>query len=75
MVWGCFRGAKDRGGLYFLSKNVTIKDDNYIEVLKEHLLVFYDIRECDFFMHNGAPAHRSKGVKKFLTDNNIEVLD
>ena len=49
--------------------------DNYIEVLKEIFLVFYDINECDFFMHDGVSAHSSKGVKKFLTDNNIEVSD
>lgn len=60
---------------YFLSKNVAMKGDYYIEVLKEHLLVFYDIHAFDFLMHDGALAHRSKSVEKFLTDNNIEALD
>ena len=26
-------------------------------------------------MHDGAPAHKSKTVSKFLTDNNIPVLE
>ena len=75
MVWGCFSGERGRGGIYFLPKNVTMKGDNYIEVLREHLLRFYGIHGCDFFMHDGAPAHKSKVVKAFLDEQNIEVLD
>ncbi|KAG0729791.1 Transposable element Tcb1 transposase [Chionoecetes opilio] len=75
MVWGGFSGNKGRGGLYFLPKNVTMKGANYIEVLRDHLLVPYAIHECEVFMQDSAPAHRSKVVQKFLTDNNIPVLD
>ncbi|KAK4323716.1 hypothetical protein Pmani_005597 [Petrolisthes manimaculis] len=75
MVWGSFSGYKGSGGLYFLPKNVTMKGANYIEVLRDHLLVPYDIHECEVFMQDSAPAHRCKAVTKFLTDNNIPVLD
>ena len=75
MVWGAFSGGKGRVGLYFLPKNVTMKGSNYIDVLKEHLLSFWSIHECNYFMHDGAPAHRSKVVKKFLADTEIEILD
>lgn len=75
MVWGAFSGNKGRGGLYFLPKNITMKSTNYIEVLREHLLTFWDIHECDFFMQDGAPAHKSKAVKSFLDDHNIAVLE
>lgn len=43
MVWGAFSGNMGRGGLYFLPKNVTMKGSNYIKVLEEHLLPFWDI--------------------------------
>lgn len=75
MVWGAFSGNKGRGGLYFLPKNVTMKGSNYIDVLRDHMLDIWDIHECDHFMHDGAPAHKSKQVKKFLNDNNISVLE
>ena len=75
MAWGAFSGNKGRGGLYFLPKNVTMKSANYIEVLREYLLTFFDIHKCDFFMQDGAPAHKSKAVKTFLDDHNIAVLE
>ena len=74
MVWGAFRGNLGRAGLYFLSKN-TIRGSNYIDVLKDHLLTFWRIHQCDYFMQDGAPAHRSKTVTKFLEDSNIRVLE
>lgn len=75
MIWGCFSGEKGRGGLYFLPKNVTMKGANYIDVLRGHMLPFYQIHSCELFMHDGAPAHRSRAVKTFLNQQNIEVLD
>lgn len=75
MVWGCFSGAKGRGGLYFLPKNVTMKASNYIEVLREHLLDMWDIHGCEFFMQDGAPSHCAKSVKSFLANNNIALLE
>jgi len=61
--------------LYFLPKNVTMRGSNYINVLKEHLLAFWRIHQCDHVMHDGAPGHKSKIVTKFLNDNNINVLE
>ena len=75
MVWGAFSGNKGRGGLYFLPKNVTMRGTNYLEVLKQHMLPFWEIHRCEFFMHDGAPAHRSQLVKRFFNDNNISVLE
>ena len=61
---------------------------NYIEILEEYLLtfynihndncflmIFYNIHNCDFFMHDGTPAYKSQAVKDFLNEHNIEVLD
>ena len=75
MVWNAFSGNMGRAGLYFLPKNVTIKGSNYIHVLKDHMLVFWGIHQCDHFMHDRAPAHRSKSVSKFLTKHDIKVLE
>ncbi|KAG7175342.1 Transposable element Tcb2 transposase-like 1 [Homarus americanus] len=75
MVWGTFSGCEGRGGLYFHPKNVTMKGTNYIEVLRDHMLPFWPIHHCHHFMHDGAPAHKSKIVTKFLSDNEIVVLE
>ena len=75
MVWGAFSGNMGRAGLYFLPKNLTMKGNNYNPVLKDHMLAFWKFHWCDFFMHNGAPAHKLKSVSKFLTEYNIKVLE
>ena len=75
MVWGAFSGNKGRGGLYFLPKNVTMRGDKYLRVLDQHMLPFWDIHQCNHFMQDGAPAHRSKVVKKWLKDNHMPVLE
>ena len=74
MMWGAFSGNMGRAGLYFLPKNMTMKGSNYIYVLKHHMLAFWRIHQCDHFMYNGAPAHKSKSISKFLTEHNIKVL-
>ena len=68
MVLGNFRENLGRAGLYFLPKNVTIKGSIYINLLKEHLCTFWRSYQCDYFIHDDAPAHDSKMVTKFLTD-------
>lgn len=75
MVWGAYSGVMGRGGLYFLPKNVTMKGSNYIEMLKDHFLPFWPIHGCKYFMHDGAPAHRSKATQKFFKDELIDVLE
>ena len=75
MVWEAFGGKKGSAGLYFLPKNVTMKGCNYIHILKDHILAYWRIYQCKHFMHDGAPAHKSKTVLKFLTDQNIHTLE
>ena len=75
MVWGAFSGNMGRAGLYFLPKNVTMKSANYMEVLRDHMLNFWPIHDCNLFMHDGAAPHRSKAVKDFLETNKIDVLE
>ena len=58
IVWSAFSENMGHAGLYFLPKNVTIKGSNYIHILKDHMLTFWRIYQCDHFMHDGAPAHK-----------------
>ena len=75
MVWEAFSGNLDRAGLYYLFENVTMKRSNYINASKEHLLAFWRIYQCDHFMHDGAPAHKSKIAAKFINNHNIRVSE
>ena len=75
MVRGAFSGNPGRANLYFLPKNVTMKGSNYVNVLKDHLLRFWRIHRCNYFIHDGAPAYKAKIVKNYLGDNNINVLE
>ena len=75
MVWGAFSGTHERSGLYFLPKNVTMQGSNYLQVLQNHLLPFWVIHQPTHFMHDGAPAHRTKLVKKWLSEENIPTLE
>ena len=75
MVCGAFSENMVRAGFYFLPKNVTMKSANYIEVLRGHMLNFWEIYDCNFFMHDRAPAHKSKALKKFLETKKTDVLE
>ena len=75
MVWGAFSGTHGRGGLYFLPKNVTMRGSNYLQVLQNHLLPFWGIHQPTHFMHDGAPEHPTKLVKKWLSEENIPTLE
>ena len=75
MVWGDFSGDKGKGGLYFIAKNVTMRGDSYLRVLDHHMLPFWDIRQCNHFMQDGDPVHRSRVVKKWIKDNHVPVLE
>jgi arsenate reductase-like glutaredoxin family protein len=74
MVWGSFT-ASGRAGLYFLPKNATMNSDFYISCLNDHLLTFFHIHKCQYFLQDGAPCHTSKKTKKWLADKNIPLLD
>lgn len=39
------------------------------------MLTFWNIHECNYFMSDGAPIHKSKAVNEFLGDSSISVLE
>ena len=75
MVWGCFSGEKGCGHLFFLDKNVNMNAAVYVNVLENHMLPFYRQHENAFFLQDGAPCHRAKSVKKFLSEKNIKLIE
>ena len=75
MVWGSFSGTGGHTGLFFLLKNVTRRADNYIKVLDDHMLPFYEIHGCENFWQDNAPCHKAKKVMKWLSDHNVELIE
>ena len=49
--------------------------EKYVKVLQEKLRLHMTVHQCDIFMHDGAPCHRSRVVKKFWGEKNIRQLD
>jgi hypothetical protein len=73
MVWGCFSAA-GRGSLYFLPKNTTMNGATYLNMLMEKVPDFMEILDCNVFMQDGAPCHRSNKVKQWIKSKNYELL-
>lgn len=73
MVWGGIT-AQGRAGLHFMPPNVTVNSQRYLQILKEKLQLWLAIRNCTILMHDGAPCHQSKLVKKWLQDEHVQVL-
>ena len=49
--------------------------EKFVKVLQEKLQLPMTVHQCDIFMHDGAPCHRIRVVKKFLGEKNIRQLD
>ena len=75
MTWGAFIENLAQVGLYFLPKNLTIKESIYMNILKEQLCTFWKIHQCDQFIHDGTSSYDSKIVAKFLDNHNVHVFD
>lgn len=73
MVWGAI-AKSGRCGLWFMPKNSTINGTTYLSILEEKLPPFMRMRNCDKFLHDGAPCHRTKTVSQWLTNSGIEVV-
>ena len=65
MMWGAFSGDMGRAGLYFLPKNVTMKSANYIEVLRDHMLIFWWIHDYNFFYAQCSPSTQVQSSEGF----------
>lgn len=75
MIWSCI-SAEGPGPIYFVDQ--TMNSDQYIKVLTDVVLPYMNslnnsAREYTF-MQDGAPCHTSKKSRKWLDENNIEIL-
>ena len=64
MVWWAILAA-GTGELYFLTPGTTMNGEKYVKVLEEKLQLHMTVHQCDIFMRDGAPCHRSRVVKSF----------
>ena len=74
MVWGCF-SFHGTGALVFLERNVKMNQNNYLELLADHLPESFDKCKGDFFMQDGAPCHTAKQVKDWLRDCEVGFFE
>ena len=71
-------GAMSRNGvaaLSFLPLGTTMNGPKYVQMLSEKLKLHLQVHNCQIFMQDGAPCHRSKVAKNFLDSNNIDLLE
>ena len=61
--------------LSFLPPGTTMNEPKYVQMLSEKLKLHLQVYNCQTFMQDGAPCHRSKVAKNFLDSNNIDLLD
>jgi len=47
----------------------------YLDLFKNKIDVHMVVHDCNVFMHDSTPFHRSKPVKNFLQEKNVDVLD
>ena len=75
MLLGAYSGKMGRAAVYFLPKKCTMNSERYIELLETHFLQMFSLYECQIFMQDGAPCHKSKKVMKWFKNHNITLLE
>ena len=61
--------------LSFLPPGTTINGPKYVQMFSEKLKLHLQVHNCQIFMQDGAPCHRSKVAKNFVDRNNIDLLE
>ena len=74
MVWGTM-SRNGAAALNFLPPGITINEPKYVQMLSEKLKLYLQVHNCQIFMQDGAPCHRSKVAKNFLDSNKIDLLE
>ena len=76
MVWGCF-SHRGPGRLHIVPKGTTVTAAAYQEILENRMLpsardMFHD--QDYIFQDDGAPCHRAKSVKNWLSANDVGTI-
>ena len=65
MVWGKAMSRNVVAALSFLPPGTTINGPKCVQMLSEKLKLHLQVYNCQIFMQDGAPCHRSEVAKKF----------
>ena len=77
MVWGCF-SFHAPGRLHVIPKGTTVNAAVYKGILEKRLMPSARDMYPDgnyIFQDDGAPCHRAKTVKAYLSENNIHTIN
>ena len=78
MIWTCFENDSQKSDLVFMSDDSEAKQKKvtsavYLKVLEEQMSTLW---ESDLiYMQNKASIHTTHIIKKWLVDNEIEMID
>jgi transposase len=73
MVWGAITSS-GRCGLQIFDKGVKVNAEEYIKVLDSKVKIHMNISGATVFQQDSAPCHTARSVKKWFSDNGVEVL-
>ena len=59
MIWGAM-SVTGTAGLFFLPNGTTMNGQKYVDLLKDKLELHMNVHNCNIFMQDGAPCHRSR---------------
>ena len=59
------------GGLYFLHPGVITNGAKYLNLFKHKLNIHVAVHDCNIFMHDDAPCHRSRLVKNYVHEKKM----
>ena len=68
MIWGAIT-ANGRAGLHFVPAGETVNAERYLKIIKEKVPPFMAIRSTTILQQDGAPAHKSKEVQRWVNSN------
>lgn len=73
MTWACI-SSSGPGSLSLVPKGESVKSALYCHILEEHLQQSMAIGNCQYFQHDGAPAHTSRMTKEWLMEHDVTLL-
>ena len=74
MVWGgIWSGGQT--DLYILPKDRTMRNQEYRECLKTHMLPTFRAKKLNWFLDDRAPCHKHQSVTTFLAEKKIKRME
>lgn len=64
-VWGCFSGTRGTGNLSILPPKITMRKEEYLEVLETEVVPTMEDHGCSHVLEDKAPCHTANVCKDF----------